>query len=153
MRSRWGIVALALLSASAFALSVQGGRWWSVLNVEIGPFGSRRCFGTECGPAGLGWIGAGDGWARLGMATWAGALVSMAVLVVLAAALAAKRVPRLVAKMALSAIATATLVGGLFAVKFPGIDGAAVDRGLPLFGVAVALGVAASVLTLRMRPA
>ena len=152
MKARWGIIVLALLSASAFALSVQGGRWWSVMNVEIGPFGSRRCFGNECGPAGLGWIGAGEGWSRLGMATWAAALVSMAVLVVLAAALAAKRVPRMVAKVALSAIATATLVGALFASKFPGVDGAGVDRGLPLYGVAIALGVAASILTLRMRP-
>ena len=151
MKARWGIIALALLSASAFALSVQGGRWWSVMNVEIGPFGSRRCFGTQCGPAGLGWVGAGEGWSRLGMATWAGALLSMAVLVILAAGLAAKRVPRLVAKLALSSIATATVVGALFAAKFPGIDGAGIDRGLPLFGVAIALGIAASVLTLRTR--
>ena len=153
MRARWGIIALALLSASAFALSVQGGRWWSVMNVEIGPFGSRRCFGNECGPAGLGWVGAGEGWSRLGMATWAGGMVSMAVLVVLAAALAAKRVPRLVAKLALSAIATATLAGALFAAKFPGVDGAGIDRGLPLFGVAIALGAASAILTLRMRAA
>lgn len=86
------------------------------------------------------------------MATWAGALVSMAVLVVLAAALAAKRVPRLVAKLALSAIATAAVAGALFATRFPGVDGAGIDRGLPLFGVAIALGVAASILTLRTRP-
>lgn len=87
------------------------------------------------------------------MATWAASLVSMAVLVVLAAGLAAKRVPRLVAKLTLSSIATATLVGALFAAKFPGVDGSSVDRGLPLYGVAIALGVAASILTLRMRPA
>ena len=151
MRSRWGIVALALLSASAFALAVQGGRWWAVLNVEIGPFGSRRCFADECGPAGLSWIGAGDGWIRLGMATWAAGLISMAILVVLSAAVAGGKLPRLIAKMATSAMVTAALVGALFVAKFPGVDGVAVARGIPLFGAAIVLGLAATILTLRMR--
>ena len=56
---------------------------------------------------------------RLGKATWAAGLISMAILVVLSAAIAGGKLPRLIAKMAISAILTAALVGALFIVKFP----------------------------------
>ncbi|MEJ7604182.1 MAG: hypothetical protein WKG01_40330 [Kofleriaceae bacterium] len=151
MRSRWVIVALALIAASAFALSVQGGRWWVVLNVEIGPFGSRRCFADECGRTGLSWIGAGEGWMRLGMAIWAAGLLSMAILVVMSAAIAAGKAPRLIAKIGISALVTAMLVGALFVAKFPGVDGVSIGRGIPLFGVAIVFGLAAAILTVRRR--
>lgn len=152
MKNRWIIIILALAAACAFAISVQMGRWWSIGDagqVEIGPFGSRNCFQGDCRSAGLGWIGASEVWMRTGIATWAGGLVSMFVLVIAAGALAAKRTPRLVAKSALVAIVTAALAGGVFIAKFPGVGGAHVDRGIYAFAIAIVLGVVAMVWVVR----
>ena len=77
VKSRWIVIGLLLISATAFAMSVWGGRWWSVADVTIGPFGSKHCFGDECKHAGLGWIGGTDRWMRTGMATWAAGVLTM----------------------------------------------------------------------------
>jgi hypothetical protein len=153
VKHRWLIVAIALVAAMAFALSVWGGRWWSIGEVEIGPFKSKQCFGGECRPAGLTWIGGTERWLRMGMATWAGGLLSMFVLMIVAAGVAARRIPKLAAKTALVSIATVTIAGGLFIAQYPGVDGAGTDRGLYLFACAIVLGVAAAVGVLRARPA
>ncbi len=150
MKYRWFVVALALAAASAFALSVQAGRWWAIGDVEIGPFGTRSPF---TGPGDLSWAGGSVRWERFGAATWAGGLISMFVLLVLAGAVAANRVPRLAARTALVSIATATLVGLGFLLARP-------DNGLPfvvgrgtfLFIAAVAAGVLVAVGVLRARP-
>ncbi len=151
MKNRWIIVALALVAASAFAMSVQAGRWWSVGDVEIGPFGSRQCFGGACRPTSLSWIGGSERWARAGIATWAGSLIAMLVLLIVAGAVAARRVPRLAARVALVAIATSLAAGVGFIAQFPGVPGAGVDRGLFLFGGAIVVGVVAAAATLRLR--
>lgn len=149
MKSRWLTVALAVIAAAAFALSVQAGRWWSVGGFEIGPFGSYRCFDGECKTTGLGWIGGSERWMRTGTGVWTAGFLSMFLLIVVAGAVAARRVPRLAAKTALVSIATAAVTGALFVAQFPGVQGASADRGLWLFGVALALGVAACVAVLR----
>lgn len=149
MKSRWIIVAIALVAASAFAVSVWAGRWWSVGAVEIGPFGSRQCFGGDCRPTGLSWVGGTERWARMGMATWAGGLISMLVLMFVAGAVAARRVPRLAARTALVAIATAVATAVAFVAQYPGVQGASADRGLYLFGGAVVLGAVAAIAVLR----
>ena len=153
MKSRWAIVVLALLAASAFAISVQAGRWWSVGDVEIGPFGSRNCFGGECRPTSLSWIGGTERWARFGVATWAGGLLAMLVLLAMAGASAAKRVPKLVARMALVSVATTLAAGIGFIAQFPGVEGAAIDRGLWMWIAGIALGTIAAILVVRQRPA
>ncbi|MDQ3365559.1 MAG: hypothetical protein M3680_09035 [Myxococcota bacterium] len=150
MKFRWVTVGLALIAATAFGLAVQLGRWWSVADVQIGPFGSRHCFAGDCQPAGLGWIG-NPQWMRFGIATWAAGLIALFVLVLLAAGVASRRVPRLVAKCALVSIVTATLVATGFVALFPGVPGASLDRGIWLFAVAVVTGVAAAVTVLRAR--
>lgn len=149
MQRRWIIVVLALVAATAFAISVQTGRWWSVGDVEIGPFGSKHCFDGDCRPASLSWVGGTTRWARTGMGTWAGGLVSALVLAVMAAAVASRRVPRLAAKTALVAIATTLAAGSLFIAQYPGVRGAGMDRGIPLFLVAIVLGAAVAVGVLR----
>ncbi len=151
MKSRWIIVAIALVAASAFAVSVWAGRWWSIGDVEIGPFGSKQCFGGDCRPTSLTWVGGSERWMRMGMATWAGGLISMLVLMIVAAAVAAKRVPRLAARTALVAIGTAMITGIAFIAQYPGVDGASVDRGLWLFACAVVLGAVAAISVLRAR--
>ena len=149
-KARWIFVVLALGAACAFAFSVQLGRWWSIGDVEIGPTGSRHCFGAgDCKLAGLAWVGGGDRWMRLGMSTWAGGLGATLMLVIMAARLAANRVPKLVAKSVLVAIATASLVGTAFVATFPGITGATLDRGAWLFVAGVALALAAAIGVLR----
>lgn len=153
LRSRWIIVAIAVLAACAFALSVQAGRWWSVAGFEIGPFGSHRCFAGECKSAGLGWVGGDERWIRTGTGVWAAGLIAMLVLLVVAGGVAAKRTPRLAAKTALVAVATAAVTGALFIGTFPGVQGATIDRGVWLFAVAIALGVTACVMVLRRRAA
>lgn len=153
MKSRWLIVAIALLAAAAFAISVWAGRWWSIGDVEIGPFHSKQCFGGECRPTSLTWIGGSERWMRMGMATWAGGLIAMLVLLVTAAGVAAKRIPRLAARTALVAIATVTITGVLFIMQYPGVDGATVDRGLWLWLAAIILGSIAAIGVMRARPA
>jgi hypothetical protein len=147
---RWLVIALALAAACAFAFSVQLGRWWSIGDVEIGPFGSVHCFGGDaCTRTNLNWVGGGDRWMRLGMATWAGGLVAAFMLVVMAARLAANKLPKLVAKSVLVAIATASLAGTFFLATFPGLEGASPARGVYLFVIAIALSLAAAIIVLR----
>lgn len=147
MKHRWFVIALALAAASAFALSVQAGRWWSIGEVEIGPFGSRSPFG---GAGSLSWAGGSARWERFGVATWAGGLIAMFVLVVLAGAVAANRVPRLAAKTALVAIATAGLAAIAFIAARPdnGLP-FAIGRGMVLFAAAVVAGVIGGASVLR----
>lgn len=152
MKRRWIIIGLALAAACAFAFSVQLGRWWAIGDVaEIGPFGSKHCFGTgDCKLASLAWVGGGsDRWMRLGMATWAGALVAVFMLVVMSARLAANKLPRLVAKSLLVAIITASLAGTAFVAQFPGVEGASLARGAWLFVLAIAFALAAAISVLR----
>jgi len=150
MKERWLIALIALASAALFAISVQAGHWWTVETFELGPFGSRQCSNGECRPLGLAGI-ANARWVRFGMATWAAGMVAMLVLVVLAAAIAGKRTPRTVAKMGMVAIATALVVGAGFVVLRPELPGLHADRGLVMFGVAIVLGAAATLLVLRRR--
>ncbi|HWO23455.1 MAG TPA: hypothetical protein VNO30_32160 [Kofleriaceae bacterium] len=152
MRGRWLIVGIAVVAAAVFALSVQAGHWWtvpSVEGVEIGPLGSHRCFGGECKATGLGWSGGSERWMRTGTGAWAAGMLSMLVLLGVAAAVAARRVPRLAAKMALVSVGTAAVTGALFVLQFPGVQGAELGRGIPLFGVGIALGAAVGIAVLR----
>ena len=155
MKGRWLVIALALAAACAFAFSVQLGKWWAIGDVaEIGPFGSRHCFGAgECKHADVAWVGGGDRWMRLGMATWAGGLVAAFMLVVMSARLAANKVPKLVAKSVLVAIATASLAGTAFVATFPGIEGASLARGAWLFVTGIVLALTAAITVLRASPA
>ncbi|MBA2539818.1 MAG: hypothetical protein H0V17_09305 [Deltaproteobacteria bacterium] len=156
MRSRWLVILLALASGIAFAMSVQGGRWWVIGDAEVGPFGAKRCFDDGCVPTGLNWLGVDERWMRIGMGAWAGGLLSAFMLVVLAAGLAAKRIPRLVAKTVLVSIGTAVITGGMFAARFPRDEfpTSELGRGVFAFVAAIVLGVAAAVLVLRTkRPA
>lgn len=118
-------------------------------DVEIGPRSTTQCFGAECKPTDLGWIGGGDRFIRTGVAAWAGGLIAGFVLLILAAGVASKRVPKLAAKTALVAIVTALVAGVGFIVQFPGVDGAAMDLGLAWFAGAVVLGAAAAIAVLR----
>jgi hypothetical protein len=153
VKARWLIVGIAVVAAAAFAVSVQAGRWWTVAGFEIGPSGTHRCFAGECKSVGLGWTGGTERWMRTGTGVWAAGMLSMLTLLVVAAAAAARRVPRLVAKMTLVSIATAAVTGALFMLQFPGVQGAGIDRGIPLFGAAIVLGAAACIAVLRTRPA
>jgi len=147
LKPRWPVVTLSLLAASAFALSVQAGRWWVIGEVELGPFGTRSPF---AGPGALSWAGGSARWERFGMATWGAGLIAMFVLVIVAGSAAARRVPRLAARTALVAIATATVVGAAFVLTRPdnGLP-FSVARGLPLFAVGVVAGVVACITVLR----
>lgn len=141
-------IALALAAASTYALSVQAGAWWTVAGVEIGPHGTRHCMGGAdfCG---LQWLGADEMWLRLGVATWGAGLIAIATLVLLAAGLAARRTPSLLAGMATMAGLTAGVVGTWFLVRFPGFEGAHADRGVWLFAIGVFFGLASAVTVLR----
>ncbi len=145
VRGRWLIVGIAVVAAAAFAISVQGGRWWSVAGVdgvEIGPFGAKSCFGGDCKSAGLGWTGGTERWMRTGTGAGTAGLLSMLTLLIVAAGAAARRVPRLAAKVALVSIATAAVTGALFAIQLPSMPSVEVDRGLALFAAAIVLGAA-----------
>ncbi len=147
MKHRWFVVGVSLVAASAFALSVQVGRWWSIGDVALGPFGSHSPYG---GPGHLSWAGGSARWERFGVATGAAGLIAMFVLVVLGGAVAANRIPRLAAKTALVAIATATLAASGFIAGRPDNElPFEIGSGVALFAAAVALGVIAALSVLR----
>jgi hypothetical protein len=147
---RWSLVAESLAAAFAFALAVEGGRWWSISDIAIGPLGARSPFG---GLGGFSWAGGSARWERFGYATAAAGLIAMFVLIVVAGALAAGRLPRLAARTAVVAIATAALVGTAFFVARPenGLP-FAVDRGAWLFAGGVVVGAIAAAGVLRSPP-
>jgi hypothetical protein len=148
-RSRILPLVLALAGATAFAIAVHAA-WWSAGEVSIGPFGARHCFGGECRETGLSWIGGTDLWMRSGVAARAGGYISMFVLIVIAGALASKRIPRLMAKASMVAILTATVSGAYFLFAFPGVNSATIGAGMVLFIGGIVLGVASAILTLRI---
>lgn len=147
LKRRWLVVALALISACAFALSVQAGQWWTIADVSIGPFGSRSGF---AGSGSLSWAGAGPSWQRFGVAAGAGGLVSMVVLLFLAGGVAARRVPKLAAKTTLASIVTSMggAIGFVVALPDNGMP-FEIGIGIPLFAIAILLGVLAAVGVLR----
>lgn len=151
VRSRTRILGLvlALVGAFAFALSVQSA-WWIAGEAEIGPYGTRHCFGGECRETGLAWIRGTDLWMRSGIAARAGGYIAMFALIILAGGLAARRIPRLVARASLVGILTTIISGGYFVFAFPGVPTATLGRGIFLFAAAIVIGIAAAVVTLRM---
>ena len=146
-KERWLLVAGAIAAAAGFALSVQGGQWWSISDVTVGPLGAHSPFG---GLGGLSWTGASARWERFGAATFGAGLIAMFVLIVVAGALAAKRIPRLAARTAIVALMTATVVGGAFVATRPGGLPFAVDRGIWLFFGAIVVGAATAIGVLRL---
>jgi hypothetical protein len=148
-RSRWLTVGLALLAASAFAMSVQTA-WWSISEVTIGPFGSRHCFGGECTSTGFAWLGQHDFFMRSAVATRAGGYIAMFAYILVAGGAAAKRVPALVARAGVVAILTATVAAISFYVKFPGgIGETSLGAGPFMFAIGIVSGVAASIMVHR----
>jgi hypothetical protein len=142
---KWLHIGLTLVAATAFAIAVQAGVWWSVGDVTIGPFG----FGGDSRGQTLARITEHDLWLRSAIATGvAGALASF-LLIVVAGALAANRTPRLLVRMTLSSIVTAAACGTYFVAKFPGVEGAHLDRGALLFLVGIIAGIATCVLVIR----
>ena len=151
LRYRWLLITASLVAAAGFALSVQGGRWWSISDVAVGPLGARSPFG---GLGGFSWAGGSAQWERFGIATYAAGLIAMGVLIFVAGALAAGRVPRLAAKTAIVAVGVAALVGSRFAAGVPN-NGLPfeLDRGFWLFvGAVIAGALAASGVLRASRP-
>lgn len=90
---------------------------------------------------------------RTGMATWAGGVLTMLTLLGVAGGVAAKRVPRIAAKLTLVAITTTVLAGILFIAQYPGVEGATIDRGVWLFVVGAITGLGGALAVLRVRAA
>jgi len=150
-RSRWISLALGLLAASAFALAVQIA-WWHVAEVTVGPFGSRHCFGGECRETGLAWLDGSELWMRAAVATRAAGYIAMFIFVVLAGAVAARRVPLLVARASIVAVLTATASAVYFIAAFPGLPEASLGVGAFLFAAGIVAGIAAAIVVLRSAP-
>jgi hypothetical protein len=136
-----------MVSATLFAISVWLGNWWTVGGLEIGPFGAHECFSGDCRPTSI--AGAPELWQRCGTAVWAGGLLSMILLLAVAGALAAKRVPKTLAKSSLTAIATTAITGAYFIVKLPAPTGMTVGNGVYMFVVAVVLAFVTPIRVLK----
>ncbi|HVK77623.1 MAG TPA: hypothetical protein VM734_30170 [Kofleriaceae bacterium] len=150
---RLSSIATALAGAVCFALAVQGGRWWKIGEIGIGPVSTQSCFAGDCAPGTLTWAGGTDMWERAGVATYVGGLCAAAVLLALAGALAAGRTARLAAAVAAVATITAVGAGALFVMARPDLPGSVAGRGLFLFGGAVVAAGIAVAITLLRRPA
>jgi hypothetical protein len=150
MKSRWLALGVALVGAAALALaSIEP--WWIAGEAAIGPFGTHHCFGGDCQSTGLSWLGGTDLWMRAAVATRAAAVIASALLVLLAGALAARRVPRLVARTTIVALSAATVTGAYFVAKFPPPGGEHVALGPFLYAGGIVTGAVAAVLVQRLR--
>jgi len=149
MKSRWIALGFALAGAAALALSSIEA-WWTAGEAAIGPFGTHHCFGGDCQSTGLSWIGGTDIWMRSAVATRAAAIIASALLVLLAGALAAKRVPRLIARTTMVALSAGVVTGAYFVVKFPPLGDAHVGPGMFLYGAGIVTGAIAAILVYRM---
>jgi len=149
MKSRWLALALALVGAAALALSSIEA-WWTAGEVTIGVFGTHHCFGGDCQSTGLSWLDGSDIWMRSAVATRAAAIIACALLVLLAGALAAKRVPKLVARTTMVALAAGVVVGGYFVWKYPSPGGDHMTLGAALYAGGIVLGAIAAILVYRM---
>jgi hypothetical protein len=149
MKSRWFAIGLALVGAATLALSALEA-WWTAGEAAIGPFGTHHCFGGDCRSTGLAWLGGTDLWVRSAVATHAAAIIASVVLVLLAAALAAKRVPRLLARTSIVALSAAVVVGAYFVAKFPSPGGDRMGAGAILYAVGIVTGAIAAILVYRM---
>lgn len=149
---RWIAITLALFGGVSFALAMQKA-WWSVGEGAIGPFGTRACFGGECRETGLSWLGGSDMWMRSAVAVRAAGYIAMFVLIALAGALAAKRIPHVVARLAIVAILTAAATGGYFVAASPvsALAGSSIDLGVFLLVAGCVLGVASVVCVMRAK--
>lgn len=145
-------IVLALAGAASFAIAVQGGQWWRIGDdVGIGTIATSRCFGGTCGLGSLAWTGGSDAWQRGGFATHVAGLVTAAVLIALAGALAAKRTGRLTSAVVIISTVTAIVAGTVFYTLRPELPGATIGRGLLLFGAGVVFAAAAAAVTLSAR--
>src|SRR5512142_849332 len=149
MKSRWLALGLALVGAAALALSSIEA-WWTAGEAAIGPFGTHHCFGDDCQSTGLSWLGGSDIWMRSAVASRAAALIATALLVLLAGAVAAKRVPKLVARTTMVALSAAIVVGAYFFAKFPSPGGDRMAVGPALYAAGIVLGAIAAILVYRM---
>jgi hypothetical protein len=143
---------VALAAAACFALSVQGGRWWTVGEHSIGPVTTTQCWERGCETGGLQWTEGSDAWQRAGYATWAAGMVAMVVMLALAGALAAKQRGMRAAQIAVVATMTAIVAGALFQQLRPTgqmVTGIALGRGSFLFAVAIVAALGAAIATLR----
>jgi hypothetical protein len=130
---------------------VQALPWWTVPDVlEIGP--RHQCFNSgDCIPTGMSWVKGSAQWERFGVATWGAGLVAAMVLVLLAAAIAAGRIPKLLSQMTIVAVLTALVAATIFIAKFPGVPGAELGLGALLYACAMVLGATSAVAMLRHR--
>jgi len=150
MKYRWLALGVALVGAAALALSSIE-PWWVAGEVAIGPFGTHHCFGGDCTSSGLGWLGGTDIWMRAGVASRAAAIIGCALLVLLAGAIAARRVPRLLGRTTIVALSAATVTGAYFFAKFPPPGGQHVAIGPLLYAAGIVTGAVAAVLVLKTR--
>lgn len=150
MKSRWLALGFALVGAATLALSSIEA-WWVAGEAAIGPFGTHHCFGGDCKSTGLSWIGGTDLWMRSAIATRAAAIIATALLVLLAGALAARRMPRLVGRTTIVALSAATVTGAYFFAKFPSPGGEHMALGPLLYAAGIITGAVAAVLVLRTR--
>ena len=151
-RRRVLTIAAALVAATLLAIAVQGGRWWQVGDITIGPISSYRCFSGDCAVVGVDWVGAGEGWARAGLATYVAGLVAAGLLVIGSALLASKRLIKVVAKSGLVAVVTGLVSGAIFIAKFPDLPEVSIARGTWCYAAGLAIAIGAHVSVLRAKP-
>jgi len=145
-------IVLALVGAAGFAISVEGGRWWNLgSEIHVGPAGTQRCFGGECGMGDLAWVRGSGLWERCSSGVYVGGLIAGLALLALAGAIAARRPGRLAAAVAGVASASAIATGAGFYALAPAIPEATVGRGVVLFAIGAVAALTAVGATLTAK--
>jgi hypothetical protein len=146
------ISAILALLAAAVLLFLAAARpdWWSseASKASLGLRSVTVCSGgASCTTGDLMTID--PQWGRLGLITWIAALLGGGLFVFSAAALAAGRRPRWLARTALVAAVTAGATTALFLHGFPGYAGAVLTSAPWLDLAGALLGIGAALLVLR----
>jgi hypothetical protein len=149
--SRWLYVVVAVIAAMAFATSVWVAPWWTIGEVQIGPFGSHHCFGGACRGAGLAWTGGTGLWMRSAIATGVAALLAMILSLAVAGGFAARRAPTLVSKMMLVTIACAIVCATYFVTHLPKDMPSVIGSGQIAFVIGLVTGLVSPLVVLRRR--
>jgi len=86
---------------------------------------------------------------RTAVATWVGSLLTMVLLLGVAGAIAANRMPKLLAKSVLTSLVTTAIAGAYFAIKLPEMPGTTIGQGLIAFIAACVLGAVTAIRVIR----
>lgn len=149
--ARWATVASGVAAAAALAFATQM-PWWTFAEAKVYLTKTLHCFGGECRPTGLGWLGVSDWWHRLSTAAFGVGLFTALIAVFVAGARAAGRFPRTAAGSLLVAVICSLGSGVATLSTFPQLGQMHLGLGPLLYIVGLIAAAITAILARRAAP-